>query len=66
MFEDRYNAWEFGTRTEVCENKLLKTSISPALSCDLSVLFERLHRGNNHIHAHNHIYVIFFYDSGTH
>jgi len=34
MFQDRYNAWEIGTRTEVCENKLLKTSISSALSCD--------------------------------
>jgi len=34
MFEDQYNTWEIGTRTEVCENKLLKTSISPALSYD--------------------------------
>jgi hypothetical protein len=28
MFEELYNAWEIGTRTELYENKLLKTSIS--------------------------------------
>jgi hypothetical protein len=34
MFEERYNAWEIGTRTGVCENELLKTSISSAFLCD--------------------------------